>query len=291
MTRRIRPGPARRLVAALAGAVAMAVVSAGMAVDVSAEPLPIFDAHVHYSHDAVDLVPPEEAVAILRKAGLRKALISSSDDRGTQLLHAAAPDLVVPSLRPYRRRGETGSWVHDPTIIDYVEGRLANHRYRAIGEFHVYGDDVGTPVVQRMIELAKQHGLLLHAHSDAEAIDQIFRSDPDAFVLWAHSGFDRPEEVADLLRVHPNLWADLAFRTDQSRDGRVSEEWQAVFEEFPDRFMVGSDTFTPERWYYVEGHAEFSRQWLSSLPEALAERIGYRNAEQMLERVEAAGPR
>lgn len=256
-----------------------------------AEPLPIFDAHVHYSHDAVELVPPAEAVALLRSAGLRRALVSSSDDRGTQLLAAAAPDLIAPSLRPYRRRSDIGGWVRDPSVIDYLEARLAQHRYVAIGEFHASGDDIDTPVVQRLIALARQHGLLLHAHSDADAIDRIFRSDPGAHVLWAHSGFDRPEAVAALLDRHPNLWADLAFRSDQARGGRVSEDWRAAFEAHPDRFMVGTDTFAPERWYYIGEHAAFSREWLGSLPVALAERIAYRNAEAMLERVQAAGPR
>ena len=72
-----------------------------------AEPLPIFDAHIHYSHDAVEYVPPEEVAKILRDAGVKKALVSSSDDDGTQKLKAAAPEIVVPALRPYRRRGLT----------------------------------------------------------------------------------------------------------------------------------------------------------------------------------------
>ena len=92
-----------------------------------------------------------------------------------------------------------------------------------------------------------QHGLLLHAHSDADAVGRIFRSDPGAHVLWAHSGFDRPEAVAALLARHPNLWADLAFRSDHAQGG-VEPSWRALFAEFPDRFMVGTDTYTPERW-------------------------------------------
>lgn len=258
-------------------------------VSAKADQLPIFDAHVHYSHDAVELVPPKEAVATLRAAGLRRALVSSSDDRGTQLLVAAAPDLIVPSLRPYRRRGEIGSWMHDPTVIDYVESRLAKHQYRAIGEFHAFGADIETAVVQRIIALAKRHKLLLHAHSDADAIDRIFKSDPGALVLWAHSGFDRPERVRDMLAKHPNLWADLAFRTDHASGGEVAKDWRPVFEAFPKRFMVGTDTFAPERWYYVAEHANYSRAWLSSLPRELAERIAYRNAEDMIARVVAAG--
>ena len=258
-----------------------------LSTQVHADKLPIFDAHIHYSHDAVTLVPPEEAVQALRSAGLRKALVSSSDDNGTQLLVEAAPDLIVPALRPYRRRGEIGTWMHDPTVIDYVEERLAKHKYFAIGEFHAYGDDIKTPVLQRIISLAKEHNLLLHAHSDAEAVDLIFETYPDALVLWAHSGFDRPEKVAEVLGRHKNLWADLAFRSDQSNGGTVSEDWLPVFKAFPDRFMVGTDTFAPERWYYVSEHASFSREWISTLPEELIDNLPFQNAEKMIEQIEA----
>src|SRR5262245_25822998 len=103
--------------------------------------LPIFDAHIHYSHDAWQSVPPQEAIAILRKAGVRRALVSSSGDDGQQKLHAMAPDLIVPSLRPYRSRGDISTWVRDQSVISYLEERLKRFRYAAIGEFHVYGAD------------------------------------------------------------------------------------------------------------------------------------------------------
>lgn len=248
----------------------------------SAQELPLFDAHIHYSHDAVIAVPPHKAAQILRDAGLVHALVSSSDDDGTQKLFAAAPDIVVPALRPYRRRGELSTWAHDPTVIDYVEDRLSKFNYRALGEFHAYGDDIKTDVLQRMIALAKEYDLLLHAHSDAEAIDLIFETYPDARVLWAHSGFDRPDAVRTTLRRHKNLWSDLAFRSDMARNGLVDPEWRAAFEEFPDRFMVGTDTFAPERWYYVGEHADYSRAWLADLPDELARKIAFENAQTML---------
>lgn len=248
-----------------------------------ADEIPIFDAHIHYSHDAVIAVPPEQAVKLLREAGVSKALVSSSDDDGTQKLLQAAPDIIVPSLRPYRRRGEIGTWMHDETVIDYVEDRLSQFTYKAIGEFHAFGDDIETPVLQRMIELARENNLLLHAHSDADAVDRIFRHYPEAKVLWAHSGFTNPEAVMEMLRKHDNLWSDLAFRSDQARNGEVDPDWRRAFEAFPDRFMVGTDTFAPERWYYVKPHADYSRAWLSSLPTELAANIGYKNAERMLE--------
>jgi hypothetical protein len=259
----------------------LAMVLPVVAAPLAAAELPIFDAHVHYSHDAWDNLPPQDAIAILRRAGVKRALVSSSGDDGTQRLVAAAPDLVVPSLRPYRTRGDVSTWVRDDTVVAFLEDRLARQRYAAIGEFHLYGADADLPVPRRMVALARQHGLVLHAHSDSDAIERLFRQYPEARILWAHSGFDRPEAVLAMLKKHRNLWCDLAFRSEQGTGGRVPAEWRSVFVEFPDRFMVGTDTYTPERWHYIVEHANWSRAWLADLPQPLAERIAYRNAEAL----------
>lgn len=176
----------------------MAVFLLVFSVAVPAAELPIFDAHVHYSHDAWETVPPSQAIALLRKAGIKRALVSSSNDDGNQKLFAEAPDLIVPSLRPYRARGDIGTWARDDAIIVYLEQRLAKYRYAAIGEFHLYGADADLPVPRRMVELARQHKLFLHAHSDRDALERLYRQDPDARVLWAHSGFERADDVRDV---------------------------------------------------------------------------------------------
>lgn len=275
--------PSRRHWLMQAAATAAACAAGGRAgLAGAAEPLPIFDAHVHYSHDAWDLVPPKQAVEILRKAGLRGALVSSSDDEGTQKLVAEAPDLIVPELRPYRTRGEIGTWVRDDTVVRYLEQRLGRYRYVGIGEFHLYGADAELAVPRRMVALAREHALLLHAHSDIDAVDRLFRQWPDARVLWAHSGFERPEKVRETLRRHPRLNCDLAFRSDHASGNKLDPAWRDAFVEFPTRFMVGTDTFTPERWHYIGSHASWSRGWLADLPTALAENLAWRNAEALL---------
>src|SRR5262245_54045878 len=153
----------------------VAAVALGGTVSVAAAELPIFDAHVHYSHDAWERTPPDAAIAILRKAGLKRALVSSSGDAGTLRLAGVAPDLVIPSLRPYRSRGDVSTWVRDDSVIAFLEERLKAQRYAAIGEFHLYGADVDLPVPRRMVGLAKTHELILHAHSDADAIERLFK--------------------------------------------------------------------------------------------------------------------
>lgn len=247
----------------------------------AASELPIFDAHLHYSHDAWEVLPPAEAVAILRKAGVKRALVSSSGDDGQQRMKALAPDLVITELRPYRSRGEIGTWVRDESVPGYLEERLAKHQYTGIGEFHLFGADADLPVPRRMVELARARNLFLHAHSDADAVERLFRQWPQARILWAHSGFERPEKVAQMLRKHANLWCDLAFRTEHASGGKVDPEWRKLFLEFPDRFMVGTDSFTPERWHYVEPHAQWSREWLADLPEDVAERIAWKNGDAL----------
>ncbi|HUL93194.1 MAG TPA: amidohydrolase family protein [Burkholderiales bacterium] len=257
------------------------LMAAWVPVAVAAADLPLFDAHLHYSHDAWESVPPAQAIAVLRKAGVKRALVSSSGDDGQQRLAAGAPDLIIPELRPYRSRADTGTWFRDETVIPYLEDRLTKYKYAGIGEFHLYGDNADLAVPRRMVELAKRHNLFLHAHSDTDAVERLFRQWPQARILWAHSGFERPDRVREMLRKHGNLWADLAFRTDQAQGGKVDPEWRAAFLEFPDRFLLGTDTYVPERWHYIPEHAVWARGWLADLPPEVAERIAFRNGEAL----------
>lgn len=246
------------------------------------EALPIFDAHMHFSEDAVERYSVDEVVAMMRDAKLRGVLVSSSGNEGTYLLAKAAPDLVILGLRPYRGRGETATWLHDPTTIDYLNDQLSRHTFVTLGEFHVYGADADLPVMQSVVDLAREHGLILHAHADVAAIERIYACDPAARVLWAHAGFASPVEVRGLLSLYPTLNADLAFRTDYYAGTKVEPEWRRLFVDLPDRFMVGSDTYTPERIPRIVDHANASRGWLRDLPEVVAEKMAYKNAERIL---------
>ncbi len=269
---------AKRAFAVLAALLVVAVPAAGAA---AADELPLIDTHIHYSHDAWEGLPPAEAVKLLRAAGLKKAFVSSSSDDGTRMLFAEAPDLVVPVLRPYRRRGETGSWFEDPTVVEHIESRLERYSYAGIGEFHVLGANADSPVMRRVVALAKERGLFLHAHADSRAVHRIFAQDPEARVLWAHAGFEEPEILRDMLARYDRLWCELAFREDHAAGGGVDPAWRRLFEDYPERFMVGSDPYTPERWGYVVEHAAWTRAWLADLPPALAEKIAWRNAEAL----------
>lgn len=249
---------------------------------VGAAELPLFDAHIHYNHDAWEVVSPKEAIARLRKAGVVRALVSSSSDEGTQKLFKEAPDFIVPELRPYRQNGETAGWYRDESVIEYLRDRLHRYRYVAIGEFHVSGASADLPVVRRVVQLAKKHGLLLHAHSDADAVERLFRQNQEARIIWAHAGYEKPARVRDLLSRYANLWVELSSRGDVAPKGRLAPQWRTLLLEFPGRFMVGTDTFAPERWSSIGTNADSVRGWLNELPMDVAERIAYKNGEAVL---------
>src|SRR5574341_341917 len=91
---------------------------------------PLFDAHIHYSRDAWELHPVPEVLALLERAGVRRALVSSTPDEGTVKLFEAAPGRIVPELRPYRTREDMARWHGDPSVIPYLEQRLGTGIYR-----------------------------------------------------------------------------------------------------------------------------------------------------------------
>src|SRR5260370_34013616 len=82
----------------------------------AAAQLPIFDAHIHYSRPDWDGYPPERALSILARAGVRRAIVSSTPDDGTLKLHERAPDSSVALLRPYRTRGDIARPARCPAV-------------------------------------------------------------------------------------------------------------------------------------------------------------------------------
>ncbi|MGD8783101.1 MAG: amidohydrolase family protein [Thioalkalispiraceae bacterium] len=245
-------------------------------------PLPIFDAHIHYSHDVWEAIPPKEAIKRLRAAGIKRALVSSTSDQGTRMLYQVAPEFVIPALRPYRKRGTLKTWMHDQSVIGYLKKQLDNFHYVAIGELHVNNEEANLPVIRQVVQLARQHQLLLHIHSDAEAIAYIFEQDPDAKILWAHAGFEYAYVIRDLFAKHKTLWADLSYRQDIYINGHFLQDWDKLLMDYPDRFMLGVDTYTPQRWLHVQSVIDWQRKLLAAIPDEIARKIAYENGERVL---------
>ncbi len=91
------------------------------------------------------------------------------------------------------------------------------------------------------------------------------------------------QAVGALLDRHPTLWVDLALRNgDVAPGGTLDPGWRALFLRHPDRFLAGTDTWVTSRWEALPGSVSEVRNYLSQLPREVAEKIAYRNADQLI---------
>jgi predicted TIM-barrel fold metal-dependent hydrolase len=127
--------------------------------------------------------------------------------------------------------------------------------------------------------------------SNIVELERLLAHNERAKVVWAHGGWDNtghrtPELCRQLLQAHPNLYMEL--KIDPRRpglnspltggaSGTLKPEWLKLFEDFPDRFVLGSDQHYPmpadnvQRW---EGVVRL----FNELPPDLQRRFGTENA-------------
>jgi hypothetical protein len=243
-------------------------------------PLPLFDAHMHYNVEARGILSPAQVIALWRQTGIRAVLATSRPNDGTlDLIAQAAPDIrIVPFLRPYRIQPDRHDWFANPEIDAYVEQELKRGIYQGIGEFHVFGKDADAPFVAKIARLVKARDLWLHAHSDEDAIERILRHAPGVKVIWAHTGMSTPlDKVEAMFAQYPQLVGELSYRADLEQDGALNPRWRKLLLRYPNRFVVGTDTWINPRWGDVPQLAAFYRRMLDGLPRDVAERIAFRN--------------
>ncbi len=247
-------------------------------------PSPIFDAHAHYNLDVGRPVPVETVFDLWRRAGIRGVLLTSRPNDGTRELLAAAPPefQAIAFARPYVVAADVRTWFRDPAILAMIQRELARGIYKGIGEFHIFGHDADSEGFARFVALATQHGLWLHAHCDDYVIERIFALDPNAQVIWAHTGMNTPPaRVDELLGRYSRLYGELSYRSGILEGDALSPVWRALFTKYSERFVLGSDTWVPERWPEVPAIMQSYRAWLSQLPPEVAEKIAWRNGAKL----------
>ena len=260
---------------------------------------PLFDTHLHYNQEAWDgntgPYPPAEALARMQRNGVKAIIANSRPNAGTQTLAAAretreAGVTVVPFVRLYRNRDDYGNWFRDESIHDMVQSELARGTaggpYRGLGEFHLYDSaNANGPVARKLIVLAEQKKLAVLAHVDDAAIDLLMAHAPSKGqslrLIWAHTGIGGPPvaRVQALLERYPLLVGELSYRPGLTCEGgMLCPEWRALILKFPDRFVIGSDTWVNQRWSAYDEIMGAYRRWLGELPPEVAQRIAWGNA-------------
>ena len=261
---------------------------------------PLFDAHLHYNQEAwngqTGPHPMSDVLARMQRNGVRAVLANSRPNDGTRALAEAgaataqAGVTVVPFVRLYRDRADYDNWFRDDTIYQMVQAELARGTpagpYRGLGEFHLYDSaNANGPVARQLMALADTRRLAVLAHVDDVAIDLLMANTPSkgqqTQLIWAHTGIGGAPvaRVDALMARYPLLMGELSYRPGLTCDGgMLCPEWQALLLKYPNRFVIGSDTWVNQRWQYYDELMQGYRTWLGGLPPEVARAIGWDNA-------------
>ena len=78
------------------------------------------------------------------------------------------------------------------------------------------------------------------------------------------------------------MWGELSYRSGiVDGGGKLTAEWRTLFTKFPDRFLLGSDTWINERWATYGDIMAGYRAWLAQLPPDVAAKIAHGNAKRL----------
>jgi predicted TIM-barrel fold metal-dependent hydrolase len=197
----------------------------------------------------------------------------------------------------------------DRNAVEHVERMLALYPnfWQGIGEVFLRHDELSaltygeTPratseAFGRLLTFAAAHNLPVLVHSDVgsawvekpdflDEIESSLRAHPTTRVIWAHAGISRRIVIpnhTDILRrlvaQYPNLTVDLSwviFDQEIAPNGVLERKWASLIEEYPTRFVIGSDTVggfdtykqTLQRYYLL----------LDALKPATAQKVAHDN--------------
>ena len=210
----------------------------------------------------------------------------------------------------YRWTAEQGerAWnLQTPQILGYLdqlEEQLRSGALRGIGELFVnnmhsspsntptkYPAD--SPLMQRLWAMSATYQVPLSVHMEGESdsvaqMERLLNSNPAGTWIWAHAGQSGPDVIRKLFAAHPNLYCELSARThlpsvgaDVDTNGTLKPLWKQLFEDYPDRFVLGTDTGEVSYAKY----AQLVLRWRTILDQVSAPtrtKIAHANAERLL---------
>lgn len=233
------------------------------------------------------------------------------------MIHGTAADAVDDELKQrFRARAES---ILAQGAVGFGEIAIVHLSLPQMGQNHAFEQVPGDhPLLLLLADIAAAHDVPIDIHYDAAPEDlelptflrngrnpdrmganidgfkRLLAHNPKARIVWSHVGQEPiqtrgPPLVRRLMRAFPNLY--MSFRVTQGGpprtmaldpELRLKAPWIELLREFPDRFMLGSDTF-----YTAAGPGDRGgkgqgldnlRALVDQLPPELASRVASENA-------------
>lgn len=132
-----------------------------------------------------------------------------------------------------------------------------------------------------------------------EAFSRLLAHNRNAKIIWVHQGWCNTGKrnvalTRKLLQENSNLYLSLRIASGMkkrkvahatfplNRDGSLKADWLKLFQEFPDRFCIGSDEIVkPDNSHPSSGSIHSTVSLLDQLPPQLQVLFGYENAKRI----------
>lgn len=271
----------------------------------------VADVHLHYKWSQQDVTTATDVLELLEAQNIVMGVVIGTPAELALQLARLAPDRILPLFSPYQSGGDWHSWVFNDSVVTRARAALATGAYYGIGELHLVGGFAPrldrARVLPELLELAGEYDVPVMLHTEFSRPDlllELCARFPDTRILWAHAGAILPAvDVARVLAACDNVSADLAARDPwrfvnnpiTDANGRLLPEWRALFIEYQDRLLLGSDPVWPvdqldrwdepdTGWQELDRFWGFHRSWLQQLPAATARKIGCENTVALFRR-------
>lgn len=264
----------------------------------------------------------ESLKGVMAKYGSRIAVFGGGGSLNPMLQEAGHSANVSDEVR---RRFETTAEAY---LADGAKGfgEIAAHHVSLLPSHGYESVSADHPLMLLLADIAARQGVPIDLHFDPvpedsptpsqlvsprnppmlkanlAGLEHLLEHNRKTTIMWAHAGSDpvgffTPQLVREMLGRHPNLSFSIRplYKSPTALInplGRVNQEWIAVFRNFPDRFVIGTDSFIVASNYRgpdapktfamaAEKQRNAVKTLLNALPEDLARRIGFENAERI----------
>lgn len=190
-------------------------------------------------------------------------------------------------------------------------GEFGLMHFNKSGNQHVIKTKPTFGPVLKMLDLIARKGTWLQLHSEpyepdgtshtTEAFGALalwYKRYPNLKIILSHTGMTNPTNARRLLMAYPNLMMTIKLASPKGgewnhlepvlgNDGEVYEDWAKLFEDMPDRFLIGSDVKfgrhdSPDSELNYPKRIMGYRRLLGSLEPKAAKAIAFQNAARLL---------
>ena len=216
----------------------------------------------------------------------------------------------------------TGFNPTDMYAADHIRRVLETYPgvFCGIGEFSIHKEFVSSkvaghtasllnPALDRILSFAGEAGLVVILHNDINTVrptkgrpahfddlKKVLGAHQDTTIIWAHTGLGRfvkpTSDHVDLLRelVSSNEFAHVHFDLSWDEvakwitaDEQTLAAWSRLLNEYPDRFLWGSDSVAPKSQAdYVKTYDVYQSLWERLEPETAA-KVKSQNYERLFD--------